>query len=111
MRALSESFHKTTKYALRPLEGAQFSGFFQGLGEEYVEVLYDGYLQVQCGRAGVACSQQATSRCGSCATGGTAGPTRFLLCAPPPLSLSWLPRPAGTAPCARPGGGRLPARV
>ena len=52
LRALSDAFHKTSKYALRPLEPAEFEAFFPGLPVEFVEVAYDAYRQVRPARAG-----------------------------------------------------------
>lgn len=46
LRALSDAFHKTAKFALRPADAHSFAACFEGLDSEYIEVAYDAYLQV-----------------------------------------------------------------
>ncbi|KAL4432592.1 hypothetical protein ABPG77_000529 [Micractinium sp. CCAP 211/92] len=46
LRALHDAFHRTVKYALRPMEPEHFAEHFLGLGENIVLDLYSGYKQV-----------------------------------------------------------------
>ncbi len=46
LRALHDAFHRTVKYALRPMEPEHFAEHFPGLGENIVLDLYSGYKQV-----------------------------------------------------------------
>ncbi|GAB4821157.1 hypothetical protein N2152v2_008203 [Parachlorella kessleri] len=45
LRALNDAFHRTTKYALRPVELEEFAAYFPGLAPEVIEVVYDAYQQ------------------------------------------------------------------
>ncbi|PSC74379.1 Embryo defective isoform 1 [Micractinium conductrix] len=46
LRALGDAFHRTVKYALRPLDWEQFAAQFPGLAEPLVADLYSGYKQL-----------------------------------------------------------------
>lgn len=52
LRALGDAFHRTVKYALRPLDWEQFAAQFPGLAEPLVADLYSGYKQASGGKRG-----------------------------------------------------------
>lgn len=45
LRALHDAFHRTVKYALRPMDWAQFGEHFPGILEDLVADLYSAYKQ------------------------------------------------------------------
>lgn len=47
LRALEDAFHRTVKYALRPLEYEQFQDQFPVFDEMLVQDLYSGYKQAR----------------------------------------------------------------
>lgn len=51
LRALHDAFHRTVKYALRPMDPERFAEHFPGIGGDLTKDLYAGYKQVCCRRA------------------------------------------------------------
>ncbi|KAL4436810.1 hypothetical protein ABPG75_003949 [Micractinium tetrahymenae] len=45
LRALHDAFHRTVKYALRPMDPDQFAEHFPGMADELLADLYSGYKQ------------------------------------------------------------------
>ena len=63
LRALTDAFHRTVKYALRPLDYEAFAEHFPGAREALVAELYEGYKQVGAAAAAAGCRRLLAASC------------------------------------------------